>query len=128
MNKYYKILGLEDGASKEEIQQAYEKLSTDLDPSKNDNLDFFVEEYKKVQEAFKKLNLYHKSIEKITVEKLEEDKEIESNKSDDLSKIDQSKDPQTKQNNRVKSGENKSHFYNKIFKLINIEYQCNGVS
>ncbi len=114
MNKYYKILGLEEGASKEEIQQAYQKLSNDLDPSKNDNLDFFVEEYKKVQEAFKKLNLYHESIEKITVEKLEEDKEIESNKSDDLSKIDESKDPQTKQNNRVKSGENKSHFYNKI--------------
>ena len=55
MNKYYKILGLEEGASEEEIQQAYQKLSNDLDPLKNDNLDFFVEEYKKVQEAYEKL-------------------------------------------------------------------------
>ena len=46
MNKYYKILGLEEGASEEEIQQAYQKLSNDLDTLKNDNLDFFDEEYK----------------------------------------------------------------------------------
>ena len=80
MNKYYKILGLEEGASEEEIQQAYQKLSNDLDPLKNDNLDFFVEEYKKVQEAY----------EKLTGKKLEKDKKNKSNISDDLSLINDS--------------------------------------
>ena len=55
MNKYYQILGLEEGASKLEIQDAYDKLSVELDPKNNDNLDFFKEEFALVQEAYKKL-------------------------------------------------------------------------
>ena len=53
MKKYYQILGLEEGASKEEIEKKYKKLCEELDPTKNDNQDFFKEEYKKVQEAYK---------------------------------------------------------------------------
>ena len=56
MKKHYKTLGLEDGASQEEIQTAYERLSKELDPKNNDNQEFFVEEYKKVQEAYKALS------------------------------------------------------------------------
>ena len=55
MIKYYKTLGLEKGASKEEIIKAYNRLSKELDPANNDNLEFFVEEYALVQEAYKKL-------------------------------------------------------------------------
>ena len=32
MKKYYQILGLEKGASKQDIQDAYDKLSVELDP------------------------------------------------------------------------------------------------
>ncbi len=60
MKKHYKNLGLEEGASQEEIQAAYERLSKELDPKNNDNQDFFVEEYKKIQKAYKAL--YNTSI------------------------------------------------------------------
>ena len=56
MINYYKILGLENGASQEEIQYAYERLSKELNPTNNDNQEFFKEEYDKFQEAYKALN------------------------------------------------------------------------
>ena len=56
MKKHYYILGLKEGASQEEIQEAYERLSKELDPANNDNQEFFVEEFKKVQEAYKELS------------------------------------------------------------------------
>lgn len=56
MKQHYDILGLVEGASQEDIQSAYDKLSKELDPVKNDNQEFFVEEYNKVQEAYKALN------------------------------------------------------------------------
>ena len=37
-------------------RSAYERLSKELDPATNDNQDFFVEEYAKVQEAYKALS------------------------------------------------------------------------
>ena len=74
MEKHYKTLGLENGASKEDIKNAYERLSNELNPANNDNLDFFVEEYKKVQEAYTAL----------TGKKPKEQKEAD-NKTPDLS-------------------------------------------
>lgn len=53
MIKYYQILGLEEGASKEEIERKYKQLSEELNPKNNDNQDFFKEEYAKVQEAYR---------------------------------------------------------------------------
>ena len=55
MKKHFKILGLQEGASKEEIEAAYKRLSKELDPASNDNLEFFVEEHALVQEAYKEL-------------------------------------------------------------------------
>lgn len=46
MIKHYHTLGLEEGASQEAIQEAYDRLSIELDPKNNDHKDFFVEEYK----------------------------------------------------------------------------------
>lgn len=56
MKKHYETLGLQEGASQEEIQTAYERLSKELSPENNDHQEFFVEEYKKVQEAYKALS------------------------------------------------------------------------
>jgi len=53
LKKYFEILGLKQDASQEQIQEAYERLNDTLDPKKNDNLDFFIEEYELVQEAYK---------------------------------------------------------------------------
>lgn len=55
MKKYYEIFGLEEGASKEDIQDAYDKLSVELDPKNNDDLDFFKEEFAILQEAYEKI-------------------------------------------------------------------------
>ena len=56
MKNHYQTLGLEEGASREDIQAAYERLSKELNPSDNDHQDFFVEEYDKVQQAYRALN------------------------------------------------------------------------
>jgi hypothetical protein len=55
MKKYYNVLGLEEGASKEDIEKNYKELSKELDPKYNDNQDFFKEEFALLQEAYEKL-------------------------------------------------------------------------
>ena len=60
MKEYFETLNLKEGASQEEIQAAYDKLSKELNPSDNNNQEFFKEEYKKVQEAYEAL--YNSSI------------------------------------------------------------------
>tara|TARA_B100001287_G_scaffold148368_1_gene124970 strand:+ start:7607 stop:8101 length:495 start_codon:yes stop_codon:yes gene_type:complete len=55
MKKYYKILGLKEGATKQDIKKAFNKLSKKFDPKKNGNQDFFVEETMKLKEAYDKL-------------------------------------------------------------------------
>ena len=52
MKHHFDILGLQEDASQEQIQEAYDRLSKELNPVKNDNLEFFKEEYEKVQEAY----------------------------------------------------------------------------
>ena len=56
MNQHYTTLGLQEGASQEEIDAAYKRLSKELDPANNDNQEFFKEEYKKLQQAYKALS------------------------------------------------------------------------
>ena len=72
MINYYKILGLENGASLSDIEASYNKLSKELDPANNDNLEFFVEEFALLQEAYKAL----------TGKEPEEQKEADINTSD----------------------------------------------
>ena len=55
MKKYYQILGLQEGASQQEITQAFERLNETLAPANNDNLDFFKEEHAAVANAFNEL-------------------------------------------------------------------------
>ena len=56
MKKYYEILGIPEDATQEVIQEAYDRLTKELDPKNNDNQEFFVEEYEKLQEAYKALS------------------------------------------------------------------------
>ena len=56
MKQHYSTLGLQEGASQEEIEVAYKRLSKELDPANNDNQEFFIEEYKKLQQAYKALS------------------------------------------------------------------------
>ena len=55
MIKYYQILGLQEGASQQEITESFERLNETLDPANNDNLDFFKEEHASVVNAFNEL-------------------------------------------------------------------------
>tara|TARA_B110001452_G_scaffold80305_1_gene65697 strand:- start:2832 stop:3377 length:546 start_codon:yes stop_codon:yes gene_type:complete len=106
VNKYYQILGLEKGASKEEIERKYKQLSEELSPENNDNQDFFKEEYAKVQEAYRVLikeAILIKNTNKSNPNSINEKKEKESvrDKTKDLKPI----------------KKNKMHFVDKI-KLI----------
>ena len=56
MKKYFDILGLPEDASQEAIQQAYDRLSKEPDPVNSNNQEFFVEEFEKLQEAYKVLS------------------------------------------------------------------------
>lgn len=56
MKHHFETLGLQEGDSQQAIQEAYDRLSKELNPSNNDNQEFFIEEYEKVQEAYKVLN------------------------------------------------------------------------
>ena len=56
MKHHFETLNLKEGASQEDIQAAYERLSKELNPSNNDNQEFFAEEFKKVQEAYNVLS------------------------------------------------------------------------
>jgi len=72
MKEYFETLNLKEGASQEEIQIAYERLSNELNPENNDNQEFFVEEFALLQEAYKAL----------TGKEPEEQKEADINTSD----------------------------------------------
>ena len=52
MKKYYDILGLNIDASQKEIEEAYNKLSIELNPKNNNNEDFFKVEYLKIVDAY----------------------------------------------------------------------------
>ena len=55
MTNYYKILGVKDLASKEEVKTAYRKLSKKFHPDVNDGDEFFAEKFKEIQEAYEHL-------------------------------------------------------------------------
>ena len=69
MKNHYKTLSLQDGASQEEIQEAYERLFKELNPSENGYTPFFIEEFGKIQEAYNLLR--NSSILTVTSEALE---------------------------------------------------------
>ncbi len=56
MKNHYKTLGLEEGATLEEIQNAFDKLSKTVDPKINGYHDFFIEEFKLLNEAYDQLS------------------------------------------------------------------------
>ena len=115
MKKYYDTLGLKNGASQEEIQAAYEKLSNELNPDKNNNETFFVEEYKKVQEAYEALS--HSSI--LATKK---DAKGQKGLGSDSKLLGPSK------NEKTKSRKEKKRLFTKdnvvLFLLVLVSFQC----
>jgi hypothetical protein len=85
MEKFYKILGLSQGATIEEIQDAYNKLSIELDPVNNNNLIYYQIEHKKIIEAYtiliEKLKIHEQLPEdhhKQILERLSKESEIKN--------------------------------------------------
>ena len=101
MKKYYEILGLNIGANKQEIKKAFNKLSKELDPKKNDNQDFFIEETKKLKEAYDKL--MNSSI--LSNKKINENKQTDDSQKDD------------KENNEIPLN-NKSNFMKNLKEIL----------
>lgn len=55
MKDYYYILGVKKGASKDEIKQAFRKLSKKFHPDVNDGDKYFEERFKEIREAYEAL-------------------------------------------------------------------------
>ena len=70
MKNHYQTFGLEEGASQEAIQEAYDRLCKELDPVNNDNQKFFIEEFEKLQVAYKVLR--NSSILSVTSQTMED--------------------------------------------------------
>ena len=69
MNKDLEILGLSEGAKWIEIQVAFDKLSKEYDPKNNDDLDFFAEEFEKINRAYENLKNKYKEDENSQIDK-----------------------------------------------------------
>ena len=55
MKNYYMVLELNKGASKQEIQAAYDRLSISLHPDRNNNSKFFIDQFDLLDIAYKNL-------------------------------------------------------------------------
>lgn len=55
MREHFETLGLSEGASKDEIQRAYDRLSVELNPENHESKEFFKEEFEKVKKAYNAL-------------------------------------------------------------------------
>ena len=99
MKKYFEILGLEKGASKQDVIKAYNKLSKELDPKENHNQPFYIEEFNKLKEAYEAL---------INSSILTSKKTIVSNKNNDKdnsNKKDSDKDPLSDKSSNMKKAQ-----------------------
>ena len=113
MKKYYQILGLELGASKEEVEMRYNQLSDELNPKNNDNQDFFKEEYAKVQEAYRILIKEALLSKKTTNSDSNSKDEVKENESS----TDNPKNLKPLKNNQM-------HFIEKIKLILGISLIC----
>ena len=89
MKKDLEILGLSEGAKWTEIQDAFDKLSNEYDPNNNDDLDFFVEEFEKINKAYENLKDNYEENEQTRNDKKSSNKN-KSNSDLDISEKNQS--------------------------------------
>ena len=83
MENYYKILGLKEGATLDEVGEKYNKLLKEFDPEKQtDELkEFFTSESEKIKEAYKEISaslMNTESVEKVDDEIPSDTNEIDS--------------------------------------------------
>lgn len=90
MKKYYKILGLEEGATLKEVEEKYQMLIKEFDPdtqSDDDLKEFFKSEQDKIKEAYLEISVSYKDIDKkevIDKEVDEFEREIKEDSSDQI--------------------------------------------
>ena len=104
MKEDLEILGLSEGAKWIEIQDAFDKLSNEYDPKNNDDLDFFVEEFEKINRAYENLKNNYKEDEQSQIDKKS------SNKNKSNSDLNSSKKNPLNSRTKYKKCK-KGHFY-----------------
>ena len=55
MKKYFEILLISDNSKWEDVEKAFNELSEIYNADDNDEIDEFAEEFKKIEDAYKKL-------------------------------------------------------------------------
>ena len=90
MKEYYQILGLEEGAALDEVEEKYNELLKEFDPQKQSDdalKEFFKSEQDKVKEAYLEisLSLTNINVEEVITKEIDElEKEIEEDSSDEI--------------------------------------------
>jgi DnaJ-class molecular chaperone len=55
MKKYFEFLGLQEGADKNQVQEAYERLSKEISTNSTKGIHEIQSEYNNIQEAYREL-------------------------------------------------------------------------
>jgi len=69
MKKYFEILLISEDAKWEDIENAYNELLEIYDPSLNEDVEGFAEEFEKVKDAYQKLKKHFKIEDKEVIKK-----------------------------------------------------------
>ena len=95
MKKYFEILGLQEGANKDQVQEAYERLSKEISTNSSKGIHEIQSEYNNIQEAYRELMKEFKETDKNVINYSKSksiEKPIVDNKNSSLTKNFSTKD------------------------------------